>query len=149
VTKLFSVLTLIAACANAQSVEGIVINSGTGRGIAGVQVRIVPASIEKSYFATTDANGHFLVEGLKPGTYAFGYQLSDYSPSGPMFPQVFQVAAAGNTVKLEGRMMPFPKISGRVVDGRGDAVANAKLELSLCGGGIQDYGVAGQRTLRY
>src|SRR5262249_39178845 len=44
------------------------------------------------------------------------------------FPQIFQVAT-GNTVKLEGRMLPFPRVSGRVVNDRGDAVANAKLVL--------------------
>jgi hypothetical protein len=36
-------------------------------------------------------------------------------------------------VKLEARLMPWSKISGRVVDGRGNGVAKARLELAGSG----------------
>jgi hypothetical protein len=42
---------------------------------------------------------------------------------------VFPVTAGGTPAKLEVRMAPLARISGRVVDGRGDGVANARLEL--------------------
>jgi protocatechuate 3,4-dioxygenase beta subunit len=129
--KLFCLLMLLAGVplgpAAAQTVEGSVIDSLTGNGIAAVRVEIRPASGATSYSATTDAQGRFLVEGVKPGTYAAGASSPDYLLNG--FPSLFQVTAAGNPVKLEVRMMPLPRISGRVVDGRGEGVAHAQVEL--------------------
>ncbi|SPF36375.1 conserved exported hypothetical protein [Candidatus Sulfopaludibacter sp. SbA4] len=129
--KFLCALMLLAACAMAQTVEGSVVNSVTGNSIAAMQVEIRPASGKTSYSTSTDAQGHFLVEGVQAGSYTAGASSPDYSPSGS--PSVFQVTAGGNPVKLEVRMMPLPRISGRVVDGRGDGVAGARLELMGAG----------------
>ena len=56
----------IAAALYAQdagSVEGVVVDSVTGAGIAGATVRI------ESFEAVTDAAGAFTISGLKPGIY--------------------------------------------------------------------------------
>ncbi|MGO9261561.1 MAG: carboxypeptidase regulatory-like domain-containing protein [Bryobacteraceae bacterium] len=113
--------------ASAQTVEGNVIDSLTGNGIPAMRVEIRPASGETSYFTMTDVEGHFVVEGVRPGTYAAGAKSPGYSLSG--FPSVFRVTAGGNPVKVQVRMIPLPRISGRVVDGRGEGVAHAQLEL--------------------
>lgn len=125
--RFFCALMLLAACAAAQTVEGSVINSVTGNGIAAMRVEIRPAAGRTGYSTTTDAQGHFLVEGVQAGTYVASSSSPDYSLSGA--PRVFQVTAGGSPVKLDVRMMPLPRISGRVVDGRGEGVAGARLEL--------------------
>ena len=124
--RLFCALILLGACAVAQTVEGSVINSVTGNGIPAMRVQIRPAAGKTGYSTATEAQGHFLVEGVQAGTYAASSSSPDYSLSGA--PSVFPVTAWGTPAKLELRMMPLPRISGRVVDGRGDGVASARLE---------------------
>jgi hypothetical protein len=108
-------------------VEGNVINSVTGNGIPGMQVEIRPAGVRTGYSTTTAAQGHFVIEGIPAGTYTASFSSPDYVLSGE--PSVFPVTAGGTPAKLEVRMVPLARISGRVVDGRGDGVANARLEL--------------------
>src|SRR5882762_3234424 len=128
-TKFFAILMFGAACATAQTVEGNVVNSATGIGIAGVKVEIREAR-ETAYTVTTDRKGHFLVEEVKAGSYTVFYSSPDYWRSDTqgklrLGPERFEVTAGGNPVKLEGRMMPLARITGHVVDPRGDAVPKA------------------------
>jgi 5-hydroxyisourate hydrolase-like protein (transthyretin family) len=142
-SKLLCFLTLWATCATAQTVEGSVIDSATGRGLAGVRVGFLQGT-KTIYDARTDAQGHFGVEGVKDGTYSVRYTAPDYWPSDPGTPapfqanmrlskQMFQVVAGGNPVKLEAHMTPLPRITGRVVDGRGRGVPDARMELTGLG----------------
>jgi len=125
--RLFCALVLFCACAVAQTVEGNVINSVTGNGIPGMQVEIRRSGLRTDYSTTTTAQGHFVIEGVPAGTYTASFSSPDYALSGE--PSVFPVTAGGTPAKLEVRMVPLARISGRVVDGRGDGVANARLEL--------------------
>jgi hypothetical protein len=125
-------LMLLAACAAAQTVEGTVVNSVTGSGIPAVQVFLMPVSggPENGYSATANALGYFLFEGVKTGAYHFGYLSPGYLPDDPMaLSREVQISGDGNPVKLEGRMTALPRISGRVVDGDGKAIAKAVLEI--------------------
>jgi carboxypeptidase family protein len=128
---LFCALMLFCASAVAQTVEGNVINSVTGDGIPTMRVEIRPAGGKTGYSTTTDAYGHFLIAGVRAGTYAATSSSPDYSLTGA--PSVFQVIAGTAPAKLEVRMMPLSRISGRVVDGRGEVVASARLELTGAG----------------
>lgn len=140
--KLLCALMLAAASVRAQSVVGIVTNSVTGHGLAGVKVEILQAD-KAVVTVTSDASGHFFVEKLDPGSYAVRYSLAGYFPDDPrggLLPllrsvrgEPFLVTAVGNPVKMEGHMMPFSRIAGRVVDGRGEAVPKAQLELTRPG----------------
>jgi hypothetical protein len=128
-TKVFCGLILLAACGAAETVEGTIVDSVTGTGVAEVRVFLMPVSGQVDYSATTDALGHFLLEGVKTGTYRFGYTSPAYLSSDPMPPrrQVEISSGGGEPVKLEGRMTALPRISGRVVDGDGKDIANALL----------------------
>jgi hypothetical protein len=120
-------LLLLSACAVAQTVEGNVVNSVTGNGIAGVKVDLNWAN-DTYYSATTDPQGHFLFDHVQTGTYTVFYSSPDYfyALAGP---RQFQVTA-GIPVKLEARMTPLARVSGRVVDSRGQAVPGAAVQIS-------------------
>jgi Carboxypeptidase regulatory-like domain len=126
--RLVYVLMLWSACAAAQTVEGNVVNSVTGRGIAGVKVNLSWAN-DTHYSATTDAQGHFLFDNVRDGVYTVSYSSPDYfyEPKGP---RQFPVSAGASPVKLEARMTPLARLSGRVVDGRGQAVPGAGVQIS-------------------
>jgi hypothetical protein len=135
--KLLCALMLLAGAplgpAVAQTVEGNVVNSVTGNGIAGVKVELFWSG-DLAYSTTTDAQGHFLFDHVQDGAYTAGYSSPDYEfedmfrePGGP---RTIRVTAGGNPVKLLAHMMPMGKLSGRVVDGRGEAVPKAQVEIS-------------------
>src|ERR1035438_8911066 len=137
--KCLYVLMLLAACAVAQTVEGSVFDAATGAGVGGVQVELLKGATP-FYETATDGGGRFRFDNVREGDYAARYQSPDYwLTAGPSDYRLFRVAAE-SPVKLEARLMPWSKISGRVVDGRGNGVANARLELT--GSGM----VMGNRT---
>ena len=130
--KCLYVLTLLAACAVAQTVEGSVFDAATGTAVGGVKVELLKGTTP-FYETTTDGGGRFRFDNLKEGDYSVRYQSPDYwLTAGPTDYRPFPVSA-GSPVKLEARLMPWSKISGRVVDGRGNGVANARLELTGSG----------------
>jgi Carboxypeptidase regulatory-like domain len=130
--KLLCVLILGSACAVAQSVEGSVFDATTGAGVGGVKVELLKGATA-FYETTTDGGGRFRIDNVKEGEYAARYQSPDYwLTAGPSDYRIFPVTA-GDPVKLEVRMMPWSRISGRVVDRRGNGVANARLELTGLG----------------
>jgi hypothetical protein len=92
-----------------------------------MRVEIRAAAGKTGYSATTDAQGHFLVEGVQPGTYAASCSSPDYSLNGA--PSVFQVTTGGTPAKLELRMAPLSRISGRIIDDQSEGVAGAQVEL--------------------
>jgi hypothetical protein len=126
--RLFCILMILGTCAVAQTVEGSVINSVTGNGIPAMRVEIRAAAGKTVYSTTTDAQGHFRVEGVQAGAYEAGSSSPDYSLSEA--PSVFQVTAGGTPPKLELRMVPLSRISGRVVDDTREGVASAQVELT-------------------
>ena len=125
--RLFCALMILGNCAMAQTVAGSVINSVTGNGIPAMRVEIRAAGGKTGYSTTTDAQGNFVVEGVQAGTYAASSSSPDYSLSGA--PSTFQVTAGGTPAKLELRMAPLSRISGRVVGDKGEGVASAEVEL--------------------
>ena len=121
-------LLLCAASAGAQTVEGTVFDAATGRGAADVKVELLRQTTP-FYETTTDAGGHFRFENIRAGDYSIRYQSSDYwLTGGPTDYKPFPVPE-GSTVKQEARLMPWSKISGRVVDGRGNGIPKAQVEL--------------------
>ena len=107
--KLFWVLILGANSAMAQTVEGRVVNSVTGVGVAGV----------KGSYTASYSSQDFWDESEAP--------WREREARHP-----FQVTT-GKLVRLEARLIPLARINGRVIDGRGEAVPNARLELTRSG----------------
>jgi uncharacterized GH25 family protein len=136
--------TLAAMASAAQSVDGHVVNSVTGIDIPGVAVNLIQDG-KVAYSATTDSQGHFRIQAVEPGAYTAHYTAQGFWPipnflvdedfereCGRCFlaargGQPFQVA--GDPVRLEVKMPPIGKISGRVLDHAKEPVPNAILQL--------------------
>ena len=138
--KLLAFALLACLCATAQTVEGTVIDSTSGNGLAGARVEIALAAAgpigEAAYTAVTDSQGRFRIDGVKNGVYVARYRASGYLYPGDLAPaRSFQVVAGGNALALEARMIQWAEASGRVLDGRGDPVPNADMEVTQIGRG--------------
>jgi uncharacterized GH25 family protein len=138
-------LMLAAVAFAAQTVDGHVVNSLTGIDIPGVAVNLIQAG-DVAYSATTDSQGHFRIEAVKAGAYTASYLARGFWPIPNLFVdedferkcgrcfqverggQPFQVSA-GDPVRLEIKMAPIGKISGRVLDYLDEPVPNASLQL--------------------
>jgi hypothetical protein len=128
VPALLSVL-LFAAAAAAQTVEGTVTDAITGNGIPGARVTVGQAG-KPDNFANTDARGRFHIQDLPDGAYFVSYWAPNYFPGDDAEAfRPFQLTA-GIPVTLKMRLMPFARVSGRVVDARGEGVSRALVLLS-------------------
>src|SRR3954454_13488189 len=71
---------LLPSTARAQSAFAGVVKDGTGAVLPGVTVEAAsPALIEKVRSATTDSNGAYKIENLRPGTYSLTFNLPGFS----------------------------------------------------------------------
>ena len=147
VLRVILIASILAAAAfAAQTMDGHVVNSVTGADIPGVAVNLVRAG-EVAYSATTDSEGHFRIEAVKAGAYTASYLARGFWPIPNLFldedferecgrcflvergDQPFQATAGGDPVRLEVKMPPIGKISGRVLDYLEEPVPNASIQL--------------------
>jgi protocatechuate 3,4-dioxygenase beta subunit len=140
-------LLLASACGFSQSpaakkpgsVEGTVTDSVTGNPVkkaavtlaameAGSQAR--PAMVS----GVTDAAGHFLIEGVPPGTYipfanSTGYSIpGNFVRSFASLP-TFAVGEEQRVRNVSIKLDPLATLSGRVLDEDGDPVSRAQVQL--------------------
>ncbi len=121
--RLACALFFWSACGAAQSVEGAVTNSVTGAAIAGLKVEIQQGTAVVAL--VTGPDGRFTFDGLHEGSFTVRYLSPDFvRPRDDRYQ-----ASARAPVKIEARLNPLPRISGRVLDGRGKAVPKAGVEL--------------------
>lgn len=132
-----------AGILGAQVVEGSVSNSVTRIGVSEVQVRLQRAmqpnrgtglpteaqqvleAQQEPYEALTDVSGNFRIEGVKDGTYNVTWFREGFSNGGTSVE-----VRAGDPLELQLRIAPLGRVTGRILDGKGRPVADAKLELS-------------------
>jgi hypothetical protein len=127
---------MVAASSFAQSLEGRIVNSKTGEGIAGMKITI--ARSDAIYPVTSGPDGRFSLDNLSDGSYTARYVTEGYwpAPSQPVilternqFVQHFQVLAAAGSAKLEARLMPLARVAIQVVDHHGKPIPHARLEI--------------------
>jgi hypothetical protein len=134
--QLLAAALLAASTLSAQSIEGTVINRLTGAPISGVEISFTsdPQHLKATADATSDAQGAFRVEGLKPGAYSPHAEKRGFIPSAAGLRPI-QVVEGGQPVTLRIEMIPMGKLSGRVLDEDGKPVKGATLELLASFGG--------------
>ncbi len=134
---MFRIVLAAGILANAalasQAIEGRVLNAVTGAGVAGATVRIFPADGPPSngHSTSTDSEGRFRLESFAEGAYRAMYAAVGFLPlpdPGEM-PCPFTVGRGSEPMRLEVKLQPLAKISGRVLDAGGQPVPNAGIWL--------------------
>jgi hypothetical protein len=110
------------------SVEGVVENSVTRVGIAGVTVTVYMRS-GGLYEATTDASGDFRIFGMKPGNYEVRFEKEGFIQGQKIPSQPYPVGQAQDPVRMRLGMIQEVSLSGRVVDGDGNPVSQVDVKL--------------------
>ncbi len=127
-SKLLYIVSLVLVVSTrGQTIEGTVSNAVTGAGIGGAKV-VLQQGQTPAYTGTADAAGHFRIEDVKDGAYSVRYTADRYFSSRRN--ALIQIVAGAAPVRIEGRLVPLARISGRVVDPSGQAVPDAFVELA-------------------
>jgi hypothetical protein len=130
--KLLCAFLLVSSALLAQVIQGTVTDSFTGAPLGGVTVGIESGG-KALYTTTTDARGAFRIEGVAGGSYTARFSKQGFQPpdrdAAALRP--FRVTAGSDPIRLEARMTPLGKISGRVLAGDDNPVASARIELRL------------------
>lgn len=129
----FGVCILAVPSLASQIIEGHVVDAATGEAITGANVQIFPADGPRAngFSTATDAQGRFRIEGVNAGVYRARYSASGYSPvpDAGALPPPFRVLDGSESVRLEVKLQPMARISGRVLDAAEKPVPNASIWL--------------------
>jgi Carboxypeptidase regulatory-like domain len=114
------------------SVKGVVTNAVTGERLRKAYVRLHPASGDARP-ATTDDQGRFGFDNLKPGTYRLeaehlGFLLSLFTDATGTSIELH--LTAGETADVNVKLTPQAAISGRLVDSDGDPWVHGSIRVS-------------------
>jgi hypothetical protein len=119
-------------------IDGTIVDSVTGQPVAGVRVQATPRGIGNYGFATTDANGHYAMPNLVPGTYAIearklGY-ITQFAFGKEFFGEADLVTAPG---VADFRLVAetFGAVKGRLLRHNGTA--------GIAGASVYVYGARG------
>jgi protocatechuate 3,4-dioxygenase beta subunit len=119
------------AAPGAGLIQGSVVDSVTGSGIAGVTVYF-GQNEGASYETTTDAAGAFRIANLQPGVYGSHFEKSGYVPrfSGATGSALRPVTIDSNQDPLDLRveLVKLATLRGRVLDPEGKPAVNATVE---------------------
>ncbi|HEY7335650.1 MAG TPA: carboxypeptidase-like regulatory domain-containing protein [Bryobacteraceae bacterium] len=116
------------------SVEGTVVNSATGAGIAGASVTFFGGPSSR-YQATSDAVGRFKITGIAPGRYRTNAEKDGFaSPAIDIAAFLsnpgISIAASPDPVRVDLKLAPLSAIRGRVVDPEGKPAAGVEINLT-------------------
>lgn len=118
---------------SASQIEGRVINAANGQGVSGAKVHIFQGGgpSANDYAVTADPEGRFRIADVKEGAYRAMYAAPGFEsiPDAGAMPELFAVPAGDRPLRLEVKMTPLARISGRVLDADGKPVPNAGIWL--------------------
>jgi 5-hydroxyisourate hydrolase-like protein (transthyretin family) len=120
----------------AASIQGRVLNAGTGEPVSGARVELirVDGTSPQSYTSISEPNGNFIIQNARPGAYRLTASRNGYLKR--EFGQRSR-SGMGLTLNLEGNppirnleieLRPAAVISGRVTDREGDPVGVAEVK---------------------
>ena len=114
------------------NVSGVVVNSITGVGVMKALVQIQGRKIVPVF---TGADGRFEVDDLPEGPYTFivrkpGY-FSEQDLNNGMVPGPMIEESGQNPAEVRLKLTPEATVSGRVVDGGGEPIESASIQLML------------------
>ena len=115
-------------------VEGSVVNSSTGAPLAGAAIRILKEA-DVAYRTVSGPQGEFRIEGMATGDYTAEFSHPGFRQPDPnaVPRRPFHVAAGDPAVRLEVRMLPLARPSGRVLAGKDGPVPGADVQLLMAG----------------
>jgi hypothetical protein len=130
--RFVTALLLYVSGALAQSaavVEGMVTDSVTHAGVAGVSVTLWRN--QQSYKATTDSSGTFVISGVNPGEYNYRFEKDGYQEhTFPAFGQPRLRVGAAGTFRADGEIAALATVRGRVLDPEGKPAAKVGVVLA-------------------
>ena len=129
--RLLLAFALLAPAQNNGAVEGVVANSVTHVGIAGVRVEVAELSGTAHFGTTTDRDGTFRVFGLAPSRYKAEFRHERFfDPQSNETAAVnFTVTGTGDTVRVRAELMPFATVRGRILDQNGNPMRGIRVAL--------------------
>ncbi len=114
------------------TVEGTVANSITGVPVPGASVELFAAGVKEPVYRTvTGTSGAFRFSDLPPGEYTPAFDADRFfstHQSGRCC-RPFRIAAAGESLHIEGELDPITTLSGRVLDPDGKPLPGFRVEL--------------------
>jgi len=118
--------------ASSGAVEGTVVDSVTGAGVAGAAV-VLTAPRSARYETTTDAAGHFKIAGMSPGSYRASAEKDGFASPPPdlrlLLSSGLRVVSGSDPVKIEIKLTPLKTIQGRVLGPDGRPAAGTEVSL--------------------
>jgi protocatechuate 3,4-dioxygenase beta subunit len=118
----------LAENGSVNKVEGTVVNAQTGRPIPHALVEV---SSTRKFAVLADSEGHFVFDSLPSGTLSFTARKPGFYPPGKTQNNspFTNVKVGPNTDKVELRLSPESVIFGEVIDGEGEPVEGAVIEV--------------------
>ena len=116
--------------ANSASLEGMVVKEPGSQPLKKVLLQLIAEDQTKAgnYTATTDADGHFLIENVQPGRYRLFFERTGFiqinERNRKVETTVLDLRAGQEMKDFLLRMLPMAVITGRVVDEDGDPLPN-------------------------
>jgi hypothetical protein len=131
-TAVLATFSIAQDAPSSGAVEGTVVDSATGAGIAGASV-VLTAPRSARYETTTDAAGHFTITGMSPGSYRASAEKDGFASPTPdlrlLLNSGLRVAAGGEPVKVDLKLTPLNTIQGRVLGPDGKPAAGIEVSL--------------------
>jgi hypothetical protein len=120
-----------APAAKPSSIAGTVIKDPSSQPLKKVLIQVVAEGQGESYTASTDADGHFRVEGVIPGRYSIFLERTGFvgvnNRGRKSDVNVVAIQAGQSIDDLFFRMLPTATITGRITDEDGDPMSGVRM----------------------